>query len=66
MAEEAKKWKNQNDEIDSMIMALQAGTEGPEKKKVRIEEVSATMMVNTSALKNNLGQVKNKDSPEKE
>jgi tRNA U34 5-methylaminomethyl-2-thiouridine-forming methyltransferase MnmC len=65
---EASKWQKQkkDDDIDSIIMALQAGTHGPEEKKVRIEEISATTMVNTSALKSIIGRVRNgqeKDQP---
>jgi hypothetical protein len=61
VAKEASKWQKQrkDDDIDTLIMALQAGTQGPEKKKVRIEEISATTMVNTSALKSIIGQVCN-------
>jgi hypothetical protein len=66
VAKEASKWqtKKNEDDIDSLIMALQAGIQGPEKKKARIEEVSATMIVNTSALKSIIGHVKNQDGKE--
>jgi hypothetical protein len=69
VAEEASKWQKRknDDDIDSIIMALQVGaTQGPEKKKVKFDEVSATTVVNTSALKSIIGRVRNKDGKDQE
>jgi hypothetical protein len=67
VAEAEKKWKSkktETDELDSLIMSLQAAQGS--NKKVRTEEVAATTMVNTSALKSIIGRVRNKDSQDTE
>jgi hypothetical protein len=63
VAEKTKKWKSKktDDDLDSLIMSLQAA-QRPTKKNVRIEEVAATTMVHTSTLNSILGRVRNKDS----